>query len=75
MDKEIKKAKIIIKMVNYYLKVNIWLEKLGKGKRYYDNGNLKFEGEYLHGKNWIGKGYDYSQHEVFEIRYGNRRVR
>ena len=30
----------------------------GKGKEYYDNGKLKFEGEYLNGKNWNGKGYN-----------------
>ena len=31
----------------------------GKGKEYYDNGKLEFEGEYLNGKrNGIGKEYD-----------------
>ena len=32
----------------------------GKGKEYYYNGRLKFEGEYLNGKkNGKGKEYDY----------------
>ena len=33
-------------------------EKNGKGKEYYANGNLKFEGEYLKDLKWNGKGYD-----------------
>ena len=30
----------------------------GKGKEYYFNGELKFEGEYLNDLKWNGKGYD-----------------
>ena len=53
------KEKNIIMMVKYYLKENIWMEKYGKGKEYYENGKIKlydflehllFEGEYLKGK-------------------------
>ena len=33
-------------------------EKNGKGKEYYYGGKLKFEGEYLNGKRWNGKGYN-----------------
>ena len=29
-------------------------------KEYYDNGQLKFEGEYLNGKIWNGKGNEYN---------------
>ena len=31
------------------------MEKNGKGKEYYLNGQLIFEGEYLNGKRWNGK--------------------
>ena len=33
-------------------------ERNGKGKEYYRNGKLKFEGEYLLGKEWIGSIFD-----------------
>ena len=33
-------------------------KKNGKGKEYYENGQIKFEGEYLKGKIIEGKGYD-----------------
>ena len=32
-------------------------KRSGKGKEYYDNGNLIFEGEYLYGKRLKGKEY------------------
>ena len=39
----------------------------GKGKEYYYDGKLKFEGEYLNGKrNGKGKEYDYGGKLVFE---------
>ena len=39
----------------------------GKGKEYYDNGRLQFEGEYINSKRWNGKGYNYYGDEEFEI--------
>ena len=30
----------------------------GKGKEFYSNGKLKFEGEFKSGKKWSGIGYD-----------------
>ena len=33
-------------------------KKNGKGKEFYENGQIKFEGEYLNGKILNGKGYD-----------------
>ena len=41
----------------------------GKGKEYYNNGHLRFEGEYLNGKWWSGKGYD-NNNISFEIKDG-----
>ena len=32
--------------------------KNGKGKEYYKNGQIEFEGEYLYDRKWTGKGYD-----------------
>ena len=46
-------------------------EKNGKGKENYENGNLKFCGEYLNGKKWNGKGYDKNGNISFEIKEGN----
>ena len=31
----------------------------GKGREYYENGKLLFEGEYLNGKKWNGKIMEY----------------
>ena len=42
----------------------------GKGKEYYNNGNLKFEGEYLNDKIWNGKGYDIIGDIIYEIKDG-----
>ena len=47
----------------------------GKGKEYYDNGKLKFEGEYLNGeRNGKGKEYYWNGKLEFEGEYlnGNR---
>ena len=45
---------------------------IGKGKEYYYNGNLLYEGEYLNGeRNWKGKGYDCENHLIFEGEYLN----
>jgi len=46
-------------------------EKNGKGKEYYDDGKLKFEGEFLNGKRWNGKGYNKEGSKEFEIKNGN----
>ena len=37
---------------------------------YYFNGNLEFEGEYLNGKKWNGKGYD-NNHIIYQLKDGN----
>ena len=50
-------------------------EKNGKGKKYYKNGNLKFEGEYLNGKKWNGKGYNNRGELEFELKNGNGKVK
>ena len=44
-------------------------ERNGKGKEYWD-GNLIFEGEYLNGKQWNGKGYNNNQ-IIYELKDGN----
>ena len=45
-------------------------EKNGKGCEYYENGKIKFEGEYLHDKRWNGKGYDPNGNIVYELKNG-----
>ena len=40
----------------------------GKGKEYYLGYVLKFEGEYLKGEIWNGKGYNKDGQFVFEIK-------
>ena len=45
-------------------------EKNGKGKEYYDNSNLKFEGEYLNDLKLNGKGYDPYNIIVYELKDG-----
>ena len=42
----------------------------GKTKEYYYNGNLKFEGEYLNGNRWNGKGYDINNKISYELKNG-----
>ena len=43
---------------------------LEKGKEYYKNGVLKFEGEYINGKKWNGIGYDTKDNKVYELKGG-----
>ena len=42
-------------------------KKNGKGKEYYDDGKLKFEGEYLNNYPITGKGYNSNGNIIFEI--------
>ena len=43
----------------------------GKGKEYYCDGVLKFEGEYLDGQRWNGKGYNKNGSMDFQIKDGS----
>ena len=44
----------------------------GKGKEYYFyTQNSKFEGEYLKGKKWNGKGYDDKNNIIYELKNGS----
>ena len=42
-------------------------KKNGNGKEYYENGEFKFEGEYLDGKRWNGKGEIYNEFDELEF--------
>jgi antitoxin component YwqK of YwqJK toxin-antitoxin module len=50
-------------------------KKNGKGKEYYFNGKLKFEGEYLNGERWIGIGYDGKGNITFQLKNGTGKVK
>ena len=45
----------------------------GRGKGYYDNGKLKYEGEYVNGKKWNVKvkEYNYDGKLIYEGEYLN----
>ena len=43
-------------------------KKRGKEYRY---GILEYEGEYLYGKKWTGKGYDEKHNIIYELNNGN----
>ena len=70
MGKEIEKEKNIIIEGEY-----INEKRNGKGKEYYENGKLKFEGEYLKGKKWNEKGYDVDGNNIYEINNGTGKIK
>ena len=55
---------------------NISIYELNKGEingkvmEYYDEEHLKFEGEYINGKKWNGKGYDINKNKIYELTNG-----
>ena len=46
-----------------------------KGKKYNENGNLIFEGEYLRFNRWNGKGYDNNGSIIYELNNGSGNVK
>ena len=46
-------------------------QRNGKGKEYYDSGNLKFEGEYLNGKEFIGNKYKKESNKEYQYNKDN----
>ena len=68
---ELKKEEILVfKLI--IEKEDLKEEKNGKVKEYYDNGNLRFEGEYLNGmRNGKGKEYNIYGQLIFEGEYLN----
>ena len=59
-------------MVNQNMKEDIYV---AKGKSYYNNGKLKFEGEFKYGKIWDGKGYNKEGGLSFEIKNGKGNIK
>ena len=43
------------------------LKRNGKGKEYYEDGKLRFEGEYLNDKEWIGNRYDDNGNILYKL--------
>ena len=50
-------------------------KKNGYGKEYNQDNKLKYEGEYINGKLWNGKGFNINGIKVFEIINGNGKVK
>ena len=46
-------------------------QRNGKGKEYYDSGNLKFEGEYINGKVFIGNKYKKESNKEYQYNKDN----
>ena len=63
IGKEFRKGTNIIVFEGQYLKG----KKNGRGKEYYDDGKLKFEGDYLNGIKIEGKGYNKEGQLILEI--------
>ena len=49
--------------------MNIYDKRNGKGKEYYYNGRIKFEGEYLNNKKLIGKEYEQNRNIIYKLNY------
>ena len=49
-------------------------EKNGKGKEYFKNGKIKYEGEFLNGKYLNGKLYD-ENNNIYEIKNGKALIK
>ena len=56
-------------------KLKIIGKRNGKGKEYFNNGKLKFGGEYLDGKIWTGKGYTKKGNMVYQITNGTGHIK
>ena len=50
-------------------------EKTGKVKEYFHNGNILFDGYYLNGVKYNGKGYNMDGHLEFEIKNGTGKIK
>ena len=46
-----------------------------KGKEYYFNGKLRFEGKYVNGNRWNGKGYNANNNNFYELKEGTGNVK
>ena len=50
-------------------------KKNGKGKEFYFNGKIKFEGDYLDSLKWDGKEYDANNGQIYEIKNGKGNIK
>ena len=60
-----------IKFIGNYLEG----ERKGKGIEYFENGKIKFIGDFFKGGYNNGKGYNTSREEIFEIKNGEGNIR
>ena len=53
--------------------MNIYsIKKNGKAIKYFEDGKIKFEGEYLNNSKWNGKGYNTNGDLIYEIKNGKK---
>ena len=58
------------------MKVNIYMgKKNGKGKKYYKDGQLMYEGEYFYDKEWNGIGYDINGNKAYKLINGKGKIK
>ena len=64
------KEYLIISNYYYFVYEGEYLnyKRNGKGKEYFLNGNLKFEGEYLNGYKIKGNGYNYQGINILKLK-------
>ena len=73
---ELNNGKGFIKEYNIFCQLIFESEYLngdinGKGKEYFNNGNLRYEGLYFNGKKWKGKTYNIFNNIIKELKNGN----
>ena len=56
-------------------KNQVLIIKHGKGKEYYVNGKIQFQGEYFKGRRWNGIIYNNRGKKEFEIKYGRGKAK
>ena len=75
MKTELLNMKVIFGIINLMEKGSYIMKIDGKGKLYYENGNIKYEGDFYSGKyggdkysDYIGKGILYRQDGTIEYK-------
>ena len=60
---------------NNTINTNLNLNNIQGGSHTNNKGKLEYEGEYLNGKKWNGKGYDEKGNIIYELKNGNGNIK